>query len=486
MLCTPHIIISHPANEAAKQCECACPGDEGECHWTAEAPLNCLWERAAWLYSSDLGSDYSVAFNPFGEGHVAALNGAARQLLAHFETPRPLDAVSADQPEARSALNQLITLGFLVPQGRGQPQLTVRPSALSVWLHVTNACNLRCDYCYLTKTEEAMTADTARQAIEAICRSAIRHGFKSLNLKYAGGEATLNLPLVRLLHAYARDASQAHALGLSETVLSNGVALSGPTLEFLRDEGIGLMISLDGVGEAHDAQRRFVNGRGSFQWVARSIDRAVALGLKPSLSITVSARNADRLADAVAFALDRDLRFNLNFFRENDCASAFADLAVSNQRLINGMRAAFRVIEDRLPAQRLMDGLVDLSSFRRPHEQTCGAGHSYMVVDQRGGVAQCQMEIERPITSVWADDPLGELRHASTGFRNLRVTEKEGCRDCPWRFWCAGGCPLLTYRATGRNDIKSPYCDVYKALYPDVIRLEGLRMLKWQTVGLAA
>jgi uncharacterized protein len=32
---------------------------------------------------------------------------------------------------------------------------------------------------------------------------------------------------------------------------------------------------------------------------------------------------------------------------------------------------------------------------------------------------------------------------------------------------------------TGRSDVKSPYCNVYKALYPEVLRLEGLRLLKW-------
>ena len=89
------------------------------------------------------------------------------------------------------------------------------------------------------------------------------------------------------------------------------------------------------------------------------------------------------------------------------------------------------------------------------------------------------MEIERPVTSVHATDPLAEIRLYADGFQNLPAVEKEGCRDCTWRNWCAGGCSLLTYRMTGRNDVKSPYCNVYKALFPEMLRLEGLRLLKW-------
>lgn len=76
------------------------------------------------------------------------------------------------------------------------------------------------------------------------------------------------------------------------------------------------------------------------------------------------------------------------------------------------------------------------------------------------------MEIERPITSIYAADPLGDLRQDRFGIQNLSVEEKEGCRDCEWKYWCAGGCPVLTYRATGRYDIKSPNCRIYKALSP--------------------
>ena len=94
------------------------------------------------------------------------------------------------------------------------------------WLHVTNACNLRCTYCYLNKNDEAMSAETGRAAVDAIFRSALQHGYQSIKLKFAGGEASLNFALVWELHEYALAAAAAHGLALEAVVLSNGVGMS--------------------------------------------------------------------------------------------------------------------------------------------------------------------------------------------------------------------------------------------------------------------
>jgi uncharacterized protein len=100
------------------------------------------------------------------------------------------------------------------------------------------------------------------------------------------------------------------------------------------------------------------------------------------------------------------------------------------------------------------------------------------VVDHHGKIAKCHMEIEKPITNIYADDPLILIRADRKGLQNMSVEEKQGCRDCEWKYWCTGGCPLLTYRTTGRYDVKSPNCRIYKAIYPKLLRLEGLRLMK--------
>jgi uncharacterized protein len=105
-----------------------------------------------------------------------------------------------------------------------------------------------------------------------------------------------------------------------------------------------------------------------------------------------------------------------------------------------------------------------------------------MVIDARGQVARCQMELDKPVTDIRSQDPLQVLRKWDQGFQNVSVDEKTGCRECPWRYYCAGGCPLLTYRTIGSVQAPSVYCEVYKALFPELLRLEGLRLLKWHSM----
>jgi len=142
------------------------------------------------------------------------------------------------------------------------------------------------------------------------------------------------------------------------------------------------------------------------------------------------------------------------------------------------MQRALAVIEAHLPRYSLISALLDRANFGVPHAHTCGAGRSYLVISQRGQIACCQMEIQNPVTTIYAQDPLAAIRQAGR-FRNTSVEEKPDCQGCPWRYWCAGGCPLLTYKVTGSYDARSPYCRVYQALYPGIVRLEGLRLLKW-------
>jgi uncharacterized protein len=348
-------------------------------------------------------------------------------------------------------------------------------------VELTDGCNLRCPYCYISKTSESMDAGTGRASVDAVIASAVREGYRAIKLKYAGGEASLNHRHLTALHAYAKERAAAAGLQLQATLLSNGVSLPAGLIATLKAESIRVMISLDGIGDTHDAQRPFASGRPSFRQVERTIASLVRACYGPHLSITITARNAAGVPDVVRFALDHDLTFSLNFFRDNDQAAGFTDLQFEEQAMITALLGSFEVIAERLPRWSVLGSVLDRGQLLQPRERSCGAGQDYVVIDQRGRVAMCHMEIERTLGDVFRHDPLQLVRRdAGPGTaRNLPVTEKAGCRDCTWRYWCTGGCAVATFRATGRSDIKSPNCNIYKAIYPEALRLEGLRLLRY-------
>lgn len=450
--------------------DCKSPLDPPPTHYGAvtEARAHPL------LQTLPLDDNHTVAFVP-SHSRVAVLDRAAQALL----TQLPLGGITPDIATIE-AIHLFQELG-LVTAGNGSVPVLHESNTLTAWLHVTNACNLRCRYCYLNKTNEVMSEHTARAAIDAIVRSALASGFHSILLKYAGGEATLALPLVASMHAYAQQQARHHGITLYAGLLSNGTTLDPDKLAILRKLGIQLMISLDGLGDSNDTQRLTVGGQATAHSVLKGIDQAITAGVIPTVAITVTGQSVAGLPALIGWLLERDLRFSISFYRENDCSNSYAQLRLDEARIIEGMRAAYAAIARNPPPWSVLDALLDRTDLSAPHSHTCAAGNNYLVIDHHGNIAKCQMLMHQPVARVEDEHPLALIRADQIGLQNMSVDDKEGCRGCQWRYWCAGGCAVATFRATGRYDIQSPNCAIYKALYPDLLRLEGARLLYWHS-----
>ena len=263
------------------------------------------------LHSEPLPGAHWALFDPDGAGGVVVVNAATYNLLhscAHGITAVPMDS-GCSREVTQQAIHALIESGMLVPVGARIPAAAPKPHALSAWLHITNDCNMRCSYCYIKKTGQAMPETTGRRAVDAVVRSAICHGYKEVRLKYAGGEPTLRLAQVLSLHDYAVNACGVAQLGLSATLLSNGSLLTERSVVEIKQRNMEVMISLDGVGDEHDLQRPLRSGRPSFSLVKRGIEHLLDAGLRPHLSLTLTAHNCTNAVEAVAFALAHDCTF---------------------------------------------------------------------------------------------------------------------------------------------------------------------------------
>ena len=445
-----------------------------------------LLRQAEPLHRQQCEQDRWLVCNPTGSGTVAVLDHQVNRLLDQFRSARLLGDVQAAMPEVAPERIEATTAllhqsGLLYcDSSPSAPSPSASPQTLTAWLHVTNLCNLRCNYCYVEKSHESMTEDTALRSVDAVFRSALKQRFKKVRLKYAGGEASLHMSRVISIHDYATEQAQDSGLELSATLLTNGVVLSRRAIDSLKLRHISVSISLDGIGEAHDRQRPFQHGQASFKYVNATIQRLLENDLAPHISVTVSQRNLDGLSELLEYILARGLSFSLSYYRDNEHAVERDTLQFGEMEMIKGMRTAFAVIERQLPRRSLLGSLIDKANLNALHQRTCGVGNNYLVIDQHGQVAKCHANIKDTISTIYADDPLQVIRNDRKSVQNLAVDEKEGCRNCDWRYWCGGGCPLLTYRLTKRYDIKSPNCTIYRVLFPDALRLEGLRLLKYE------
>jgi uncharacterized protein len=448
--------------------DCAFPPAAYRLPPPSESAPDQLWYPHPARQFLTLDAEHVVAFVP-SYSQIVVLNRAAQTLLDALP-------VVDGMLNTTTALHTLVQAGLAVPSPIPELVVPAEPDVLVAWLHITNACNLGCHYCYIQKSAHTMDTATAFAAVDMIMRTARRQQYRHVVLKYAGGEPGLRVDLVAAVHRYACEQANANSVHLTASILTNGTTLTPAAVQMLAELGIRVTISLDGPATTHDHLRPTVEQCGSFAAVEQGIHTALEGGIRPDIAITVTAYNIADLPQLLRWLLGYNLRFSLSLYRNAPQQDAW-QVRANDQALIQGLRSAYAVIEECPPTWSVLNTLLDRVDLSVPHQRTCAAGHNYLVIDHHGNIAKCQMQLTQPVATLNTPNPLDYIRAGGNSMQNVPVDHKQGCCSCMWRYWCAGGCAVETFRTTSRYDVPSPNCAIYRTLYPDVIRLEGLRLL---------
>lgn len=308
-----------------------------------------------------------------------------------------------------------------------------------------------------------MSEATARQVLQQIFNRAVAENKPEVRLKFAGGEPLLHLKTVLSIQNMALQLAKKHRITLTSVLLTNGALLNEKTIAKLQKNNFVVMVSVDGLADYHNKQRHANNGSQNFPALLNQLGELHRQNMLTDISITISDKNSAGLPEFVNYCLNKNYPFNFNFYRQNE-NSVKSGLTFTNDTIIKYLKQTYRIIEKNLPDYSLLNGLLDRVNLTFPHQYTCSADRNYMVFDQNGDRFQCQMQISN---------------NTNERFTNLPVSQKTECNHCEIRNYCTGGCPLMAYK-TGNTRGKSPYCDVYKALYKEVLKLEAQRILKYE------
>jgi uncharacterized protein len=148
-------------------------------------------------------------------------------------------------------------------------------------LNVTENCNLRCEYCLFsseyfyerTHSKNRMEFSTAKKAVDYF------HGWFSKVreripervpvIGFYGGEPLLEFDLIRGVIEYIKDTFDYEVF---LTMTTNAVLLTEQIIDYLVENKVSVVISLDGPREEHDRLRKTANGNGTFEKVMRNLE----------------------------------------------------------------------------------------------------------------------------------------------------------------------------------------------------------------------
>ncbi len=330
-------------------------------------------------------------------------------------------------------------------------------------LHICHDCNLRCKYCFADEgayhnVREMMSLETAKKAIDFLLKNSGNR--KVLEVDFFGGEPLMNLDVVKQTVYYAKEEAAKLKKRFLFTTTTNGVLLDDDTIKFFNEEMENVVLSLDGRKEVHDAVRKTVNGKGSFDVVIEKIKKfVVARGDKHFyVRGTFTAKNLDFAKDVIFLADNGFDSLSLE-----PVVTDIPDLQIKEEHLPLIEKEYENLCEEHIRRESAGRGFnffhfnVDLEGgpCLQKRVSACGAGNEYFSVIPNGDIYPCHQfagDKKWRMGSVYEGELNGEIRKL---FAESCLFTRKKCGDCFAKFICSGGCNANNYHYNG--DINEPY-----------------------------
>ncbi len=386
--------------------------------------------------------------------------------LADFIDEKSQCGQEAALEHAEAFLGSLERAGFFA---RRSP-LSLPMDLDSLFIHVTNACNLKCRHCYAVSgpgKAAALSLKTVRAMIEELAG----RGGKAVTL--SGGEP--------LLWPHLEDAIRfAFSCGLAVQILTNGTLLNETWADVFLSTGAGVQVSLDGPSaQIHEVLR----GPKSFEPAVRGLKILRDAGMsRNSLSVSVQITRPVAADPESMIALSHQcgaglVRF-LTLRPAGRAAEADAPLGLSLEETLGFLDKADAAREKWRGRIEVTTGITGtgLDSVPSPW---CPVGRK-LVIAADGSVYPCVLMMgpeflvghvgEGSLTEILS----GTRMKAATEAVHRRMDEIAACKRCEWRAFCQGGCAGIALAGSDTLQARDGMCQWRKNWYRSAVqRLVG-------------
>jgi len=323
------------------------------------------------------------------------------------------------------------------------------PPLHAISLAVAQKCNLGCTYCYADHGKfggnaKNMSSKTAEQSVRLLMNGA-QPGSK-VNIAFLGGEPLANRLVLRSATEYAQKLAEEHNVQVTFSITTNGSLLTEEDAIFFEQYGFAVTVSLDGIGQQHDQQRPFKNGRGSFDNIMTRVKPLIDIQKKMQVSVraTITPQNLKLLE-----TLDYFLKFGFHsvgfspLLRSPNGQGEMEphDLAKMLTAMVECGTEFERRVElgERYSFSNMVNALRELHrGTHRPYP--CGAGAGYLGVSADGELAACHRFVG-DIEGAMGNLTDGIDHHAQDRWLTERHVHKQSpCDECWARYLCSGGC----------------------------------------------
>lgn len=338
-------------------------------------------------------------------------------------------------------------------------------------LHLTNNCNMACNYCYVDRENiKNMNIEITRKAVDLAAK-----GRKtSVGIIFFGGEPLLQRPLIQETIEYCRWKEQKEDCMFYFKITTNGLLLDENFMELSMKKNIFIALSHDGVQESHDRYRLDINGQGTYERLSGKIEMLLLHRPYAPVLMVVNPETAEYFADSVKYLYEKGFRYII-------CSLYYS--AIWTEKEMHILKKQYKRLSEFYLERTLEEDKFYLSPFEvkiSSHingasycQERCELGKKQISVSPDGFLFPCVQ---------FVGDKNYSIGHVDTGIDRIRQEilynkneeEKETCRECAIRKRCNHYCGCMNKQTTGSIEKVSPVqCCHERLLMPIADRLAG-------------
>lgn len=353
-----------------------------------------------------------------------------------------------------------------------------RPFA--VIMKCSEACNYRCDYCYVEKHSERdiMGVETASAAMEKVFRF-VGPGRK-VNFVWHGGEPLLaGRAFFESVAAFSR---QYKNNPIEHCIQTNGSLLTREILDFFGQHGFLVSVSMDGPRELHDLHRRKRDGSGTYDEAMQAVELLREHNGFPACVAVLHRGNIRQIESIYQFFKQQGIHFRINpVVRSGRAVARYNDLAITADQYGEAMCRLFDLWFGDTAEIQVEPLHTILGNFIAPTVWGCDFHgkclETIISINPDGAVYPCGRfaGLEEFKLGHILENELPEM-FATDVFRGLQKRSPEtvpGCSECEFVSICNTGCMITAHMARGNILDRDYYCQGRKQLFRHIAaRLE--------------
>lgn len=333
----------------------------------------------------------------------------------------------------------------------------------SLCLNVAHDCNMRCGYCFASEVSfgektQLMSLEVGQKAVDFLLEQSGSR--RHLEVDYFGGEPLLDFNMVRRLTQYGREKAQQLGKTIKFTITTNGLLIDDAFIDFVNENQMQVVLSLDGRKSVHDGVRRLAGGGGTYDKILPKFLKFAESRNHENYYVrgTYTRRNMDFSQDVLHL-------FDLGFHHVSlEPVVASPDTYGFTEEDVPTLELEYEKLSAELLERHQQGHSIDFFHFNVDLKggvcipkriKGCGAGFEYLAVAPDGTIYPCHQFDGKQKFAM--GDVFNGLNAKSIGerFASAHIYNKQPCRDCWARFLCSGGCHANAYEFSGT--LTQPY-----------------------------